>query len=182
MSDAAGPALDTAGPELGGLACATDAMPDATISSIPFQIDTGGSFVGQPAAYVVGGDYGQPSCPDQFLVEMDLSASNAAGKAVFVSGGWSVLTPAVPCGYNATITLWGNGGSTWTRFDRLVTQGQSEPIGDGGSICHQGVTSRQIQTSLGGISIPPGTFATARVAVVASDCGGKLPVDVFAEE
>jgi hypothetical protein len=137
---------------------------------------------GQPAAYVVGANYGQPSCPDQFLLEMDLSASNSAGSNVFVSGGWSVVTPATPCGYNATITIWGYDGSTWTKFDQLVTQGQSEPIGDGGSGCHHVVTSREIQTTLGGTWIPAGTFMTARVAAVASDCGQKLPVDIFAEE
>jgi len=182
MGDAAGPPLVTPAAQLGGLSCATDATPNATLSSIPFQIDTGGNFGGQPASDFVGGDYGQPSCPDQFLVEMDLSASNSTGNAVFLTGEWSVLTPGAPCGYTTTITIWGYDGSNWTRFDQLVTRGQAEPPIDGGAFCHQVVTSREIQTTLGGTWIPAGTFATARMAVVASDCGEKLPVDIVAEE
>ena len=182
--DAAGPGLVTAADQLGGLACATDATPDATIpsSGVPFNIDTGGNFAGQPAAYFVGGNYGQPSCPDQFLVELDLTASNAAGKDVFFTGRWSTLTPATPCGYDMTMTIWGYSGSTWTRFDQLVMKGQSEPPIDGGAFCHEVVTSRQIQTMLGGTWIPAGTFTTARVAGVASDCGQKLAVNLTATE
>jgi hypothetical protein len=182
--DAAGPALVTAADQLGGLACATDATPDATIpsSDIPFAIDTGGNFVGQAAAYFVGANYGQPSCPDQFLMEMDLTASNAAGKDVFFSGRWSTLTAATPCGYGMTLTIWGYSGSTWTRFDQLVMKGQSEPLSDGGTLCHEVVITRQIQTPLGGTWIPAGTFTTARVAGVASDCGQKLAVNFTAEE
>jgi hypothetical protein len=182
MGDAAGPALVTAAAELGGASCATDATPNATTSSIPTQLDTGGTFIGQPAAYVVGGDYGQPSCVDQFLLEVDLSASNSAGRNVFVSGGWSVLTPASPCGYKATITIWGYDGASWSKFDQLAIQGQSEPISDGGSICHAVVTNRQIHTTLGGTWIPAGTFATARVAVMARACEQKLPVDIIVDE
>jgi hypothetical protein len=182
MGDAAGPALVATAAQLGGASCATDATPNATTALVPFQLDTGGSFVGQPAAYVVGGDYGQPSCPDQFLLEVDLSASNAAGRDVFVTGFWSVLTPPVPCGYSATTTIWGYDGSTWLKFDQVTMQGESDATADGGAICHAAVTSRLIQTELGGTWIHAGTFLTARIGVVASDCGQKLPVDIIVEE
>jgi hypothetical protein len=182
--DAAGPAPVTPVAQLGGLACATDATPDATIpsSSIPFGIDTGVDFAGQPAAYFVGTNYGQPACPDQFLMEMDLSATNAAGSAVFLTGRWSSLIPPTPCGYGITLTIWGYDGATWARFDQLTYQGQSEPLNDGGTACHEVVTSRQIQTNLRGTWIPAGTFTTARVAAVASDCGQKLAVNLTAED
>ena len=182
MGDAAGPALVASAAQLGGASCATDATPNATTSLVPFQLDTGGTFVGQPAAYVVGGDYGQPSCPDQFLLEVDLSASNAAGRDVFVTGLWSVLTPAAPCGYSATTTIWGYDGSSWTKFDQLTMQGQSDSISDGGSICQPVATSRLIQTPFGGTWIHAGTFLTARIAVLASDCSQKLPVGIIVEE
>src|SRR5690348_5813336 len=70
--------------EIGALTCATDAVPDATTQSLAFQVDTGGIFAGQQAAYAVGAAYGQPSCPDQFLVEADLTTIGE----VRAWGGW----------------------------------------------------------------------------------------------
>ncbi len=180
--DALGPPLVTPSAQLGGMACATDATPDA-VPSLSFQLDTGGNFVGQNPGYEIGGNYGQPSCPDQFLAEFDLVASSYARRNVFIVGGWSVLTPVVPCGYSATMTVWGfDGSSTWFKFDQITFQGQSLGGLDGGTFCQPVATSREIQTDLGGTVIAAGTFARARVAVVASDCGHKLPIDIYADE
>jgi|KBSMisStaDraftv2_1062788.scaffolds.fasta_scaffold861531_1 hypothetical protein len=160
--------------EIGALTCATDAVPDATTQSLAFQVDTGGIFVGQPAEYSVGAAYGQPSCPDQFLVEADL-ATTAEVKAW---GGWSVLLPGDHCAYHVTMTVFGDDGTGWTRFDQITYGGEPFTDNDGKPRCNGKVTSRLVSSDLDVSTIPADRFVRARVAVVATECDHKVPIDI----
>src|SRR5678816_3100175 len=64
-------------PGIGELTCATTASPDASFRDV-FDVDT--DFPGS-----VGANYGQASCQDQYLVEVDLTQT-LTGKNLLVVG------------------------------------------------------------------------------------------------
>jgi hypothetical protein len=177
--DGAAPALImTDSTQVGSISCATLAVPDVVTASGSYEVDTGAAFVGQPPQYFVGPMYGQSQCPDQFLAEIDLSPTNAAGQDVFMNGLWSVILPGAPCGYQSTMTVWGLDETGWTRFDQINFLGQPWTDANGKPFCQADVVKRAIPTSLGGTSIPPNRFTKARIAAVATDCDHKIPVSI----
>jgi len=160
--------------QIGALTCATEALPDVTTQSGGFQVDTGAIFVGQPPEYSVGAAYGQPSCPDQFLVEADLTTRGEV-KAL---GTWSVVLPGDHCGYRATMTVFGDDGTGWARFDQITSVGEPFTKNDGSPGCNGKVTSRLIASDLDVSTIPANRFVRARVAVVATECDQKVPIGI----
>ena len=171
--DAAGPPV-AAPAQIGALTCATDAVPDVITPSGVFQVDTGAIFVTQPAEYSVGAAYGQPSCPDQFLVEADLTTRGV----VKAWGSWSVVLPGDHCGYHATMTVFGDDGTGWARFDQITYLGVPFTNTDGTPGCNGKVTSRLLASDLDVSTIPANRFLRARVAVVATECDQKIPIDI----
>jgi hypothetical protein len=144
----------------------TTATPDESVSA-PFEFDTG-----LPPS-TVGSSYGTPACPDQFLVDIDLTQSGFAGQSVFVAGRWSAALPATPCDEQATMTVFVTAdGTNWKTHDIVPYVGQME-----GSVCHAVAQSHTDQNSvgLGGTIIPASGFLRARVAVSASEGGSLVP-------
>jgi hypothetical protein len=143
--------------------CAPGAQPNATFNG-PFSVDTG------VAPSTVGAGYGQASCPDQFLVDIDLTASAFAGHDLFVTGRWSLALPTTPCDEQATMAVYTFDGRAWTTWDVVTYVGQGS-----GSICHaQAQTHTDVAAAgLGGASIPASRgFQRARVAVAARHQNG----------
>jgi hypothetical protein len=194
--DAAGPALAAGASGASAITCATEATPALTFASpgwatscgtssaCGFQPDTG--LQGATAGHV-GTAYGQPSCPDQFLVEAGLEGQQQ--RSVVVTGGWSIgdyaVSADVCAGYAATMTFWGFDGS-WSQFDQVVYQGQASTSlssGLGGSTtmapdCVPFVVSAQQGEGNETVPVPTDRFTKFRVAIVATSCGRLLPIDL----
>jgi hypothetical protein len=193
--DAAGPALAAGASGIGAITCATEATPVLTFASpgwamacgtspdCGFTPDTGlrGAMDG-----LVGTSYGQPSCPDQFLIEAGLEGQKQ--RSVVATGGWSIgaydVSPNVCAGYAATMTLWGFDGS-WSQFDQVVYEGQFMTLAgsaDGGTTttpdCVTSVVSAQQGEGNAATPVPTDRFTKFRVAIVATSCGRLLPIDL----
>ncbi len=145
--------------------------PDSSFSAA-FDVDTS---VTPPAGGASG--YGQANCTNQFLVDVDLTQSTFQGHELFVSGGWSTTLPATPCNEQAIMTVFvTTDGTTWTTFDTVVYQGVLQ-----GSICNPQAQSHTNSGSagLGGTNVPSNQgFTHARVAVIATQAGARVPVVV----
>jgi hypothetical protein len=153
--------------------CAATATPDVT-STAPFSIDTGVS----PST--VGINYGQPSCLDQFLVDVDLTSAGFQGHDFFASGRWSLSLPVSPCDERVTMSVEAFDGNVWQPWDFVTYAAQMQ-----GTVCHAQVQSHTnaASSSLGGASVPAAQhFKRVRLAVSAKQGNGaKVPVFVSGE-
>jgi hypothetical protein len=155
-------------------ACSASAAPDATFAA-PFTIDTG------VAPSTIADNYGQPSCPNQLLLEVDLTQAGFLNRGLFVSGRWSTSLPVSPCDERVTMTVTTFDGRAWQPWDVVTYAGEMQ-----GSICHAQVQAHTngSATALGGASIPAmPAFQKARVALVATrgSTSARLPVLVAGE-
>jgi hypothetical protein len=116
---------------------------------------------------------------------VEANLSGLANLDVSVTAWWSILVTTVPAsicqGYAATLTVWGYDGATWSLFDQLTFYGATQTDSNGGPACNP-VLSSSLRDEQGTpfSNLPAGTFTKFRAAVVASDCGRLLPVDVSA--
>ena len=123
-------------------------------------------------------NYGQPSCPGQYLVEVDLTAAAFQGHATLeVSGIWSSALPEQPCDEKSSMSVFVLGGSgAWQTFDEVVYVGQLTQ-----NVCEPVVQSRtDVNSGNFGVTSVPLTsgFVRARVAVSASEGTTNVPVAV----
>jgi len=153
--------------------CATAATPDLTAQAA-FDIDTGLS------ASTVGADYGQLSCPNQYLVEVDLTAAAFTGHSAFgVSGFWSSAVDMQSCGLlQATMNVWVFDGSTWQSWDVATYTGAVS-----GSYCIPEPQHTDPDSVGFGVTVVPLTkgFQKARIAVNAVEAGTTPPVAIAGE-
>jgi hypothetical protein len=162
--------LGCGGGASGPSSCATAATPDLTTQAA-FDIDTG------LASSTVGAGYGQPSCPSQYLVEVDLTAGAFTGHNTFaVSGFWSSVVDMQSCGLlKATMNVFVFDGSAWRSLDVATYVGVSSagyciPVPqhtDPGSV---GLDVTSVPLTMG--------FQKARIAVTASEAGTILAVAI----
>jgi hypothetical protein len=189
-----GPVLDAGSSGLGAISCATEAVPDEELKgstwatdcvsgiACGFQFDTGG---GAPGGANLLTRYGQPACPDQYLVEAGLDG--LAGRTVGIVGGWSLVdatslvSPRQCQGFQAIMTLFGYDG-TWTQFDQVVYAGEVSQDSSGQIECVSTAASSE-QGEAGNVvaPVPTGRFTKFRAALVATDCGRLLPIDVVGD-
>jgi hypothetical protein len=151
--------------------CATTATPDLAASGA-FDVDTG------LGAGAVQGNYGQPSCPGRYLVDVDLTAAPfQAHTTLEVSGIWSSVLPEQPCDETASMNVFvlGSNGA-WQAFDQVLYVGQLSQ-----NVCEPVVQSRTDVDSgrvdVTSISLTSG-FTRARIAVSASEGTTIVPVAV----
>jgi hypothetical protein len=140
------------------LSCATTATANANFSAA-FDVDTG-------LSGGVGANYGQDMCRDQYLVDVDLTASAFTGRnTLSVSGFWSsqVPAPGEPCNLGATMSTYVLDQNTWRPWDIVTYLGvvsgsvcfpQAQSHTDGGSV---GLDVARIPLNRG--------FTRARIAV-----------------
>jgi hypothetical protein len=136
-----------------------------------FDVDTG-----MPPS-TVGANYGQTSCPDQYLADIDLEQA-LQGKTVFIFGGWSSAIDGQPCEPRRVVmTVFGSNGTTWSAFDQVTFTGQTQ-----GSVC-QAVVQTHTNSSQQGLSgtriRPADQFQHIRVAVNATLNSTKVAVALF---
>ena len=155
------------------LSCATSptATPDASdTTGIDFDFDTGFG------AGAVQGNYGQPDCVSQYLVDVDLTKFQGV-TSLDVSGIWSAALPPTPCDEQSTMTVFVlDATGTWQIWDQVpylgeLTQGVCEPIAQ----------AHSNPNAVGfGVSVVPLTmgFTRARIAVNATEGGNDIPVAV----
>ena len=110
--------------------CATLATPNVSVTNT-FDIDTG------LGAGAVQGGYGQPNCPSQYLVNVDLTAAAFQGHmALDVSGIWSTALPEQPSDEKSSMAVFVLGADRqWQTFDQVTYVGQlsrQDPQGPGG--------------------------------------------------
>jgi hypothetical protein len=154
------------------LSCATTATPDAPEETTDFDIDTG-----LPPS-TVGANYGQSSCPSQYLVEVDLTASAFANHSIFeVSGFWSSRADMTSCSLlQATMTVYVlDGTNTWQTWD-VATYAGVESLG----FCTpepQHTNSGSVGLDVTNIPLTMG-FQKARIAVNAVESGTTLAVAI----
>lgn len=147
------------------LSCATMATPDSNVVGA-FDVDTG-----LPPS-TVGAGYGQPSCRNQYLVDVDLTAAAFQGHArLTVSGFWSSTAPQQPCDdLQATTNVFVlDSTNTWKSFDVVTYLGL--PVG---AVCIPQAQSHTDPGSVGldvtNIPLTSG-FTRARIAVNAVEIG-----------
>ncbi len=153
--------------------CATAATPDLTTQAA-FDIDTG------LASSTVGAGYGQPLCPKQYLVEVDLTAAAFTGHSTFsVSGFWSSAVDMQSCGLlQATMNVWVFDGSTWQSWDVASYVGVVS-----GSYCipePQHTDPGSVGFDVTNVPLTKG-FQKARIAVNAVETGVTLAVAIAGE-
>jgi hypothetical protein len=154
------------------LVSCTTAPPDVATFAAPFDVDTG-------LTGGVGNNYGNGLCKGQFLVEADLTQPAFHNHDFFASGGWSSTLPATPCNEAATMDTYVFDGANWRLFDEIVYAAQSQ-----GALCVANAVSHTDPGSqgLGGTSVPGASnFQKVRVAIGATQNGGKVPVLVFGQ-
>jgi hypothetical protein len=154
------------------LVSCTTATPDVATFTAPFDVDTG-------LSGGVGTNYGNGTCPNQFLVEADLTQPAFQGHDFSVVGGWSSTLPATPCNEQATMDVYTFNGSTWQLYDEVVYA----PVSSGG-LCIANAVSHTNPGSqgLGGTDVPAASnFQKVRAAVKATQNGNKVPVVVFGQ-
>jgi hypothetical protein len=145
--------------------------PDASFSA-NFDVDT---TLSPPAGGASG--YGQMNCPNQFLVDVDLTQAAFKGKDVFVSGSWTTTLPAMPCNEQAVMTVFATtDGMTWKTWDTVVYAGVLQ-----GSVCNAQAQSHTNSGSLnlGGTLVPSAQkFTHVRIAINATQSNARVPVVV----
>jgi hypothetical protein len=86
-----------------------NSTPDITFTT-PDAVDT---TITPPAGGSSG--YGQPNCPGQYMVGIDLTQAAFQGKDVAVVGTWSSTLAPTPCDYQATMNVYVTTDNvTWT--------------------------------------------------------------------
>jgi hypothetical protein len=149
------------------MTCATEATPDSTFNG-PGTLDT------SAAGSSVGAGYGQASCPDQYLVELDVSQAMFQGHDVFVAGVWTPTVPASPCDEHATMDVFVFDGTAWKSWDVVSYTGAGDASG-----CRARAQSHSNSASSGldGTKIPSAmNFQKARFSVGAVQGSAKVPV------
>jgi hypothetical protein len=154
--------------------CATMATPDLSVQG-GFDVDTG-----LPSSSTVGASYGQPLCPDQFLVEADLTAPAFEGFSMMAASGfWSNTLPAQPCDMEATMSTFVLNGARWYSWDVVRYAAQSS-----GAYCFPQAQSHTNPNAVGidvaHIPLTSG-FSRARIAVNAVEAGSNTPVAVVGQ-
>jgi hypothetical protein len=190
----AGAALDAGTAGIGAISCATEAVPDEDLPgstwatdcpagpgfACGFQFDTEGGALGGPKLLA---RYGQPACPDQYVVEAGLDG--LSGYSINIQGGWSFLdattlvSPLACAGYQASLTLFGY-DETWTQFEQIEYAGQVSYDSNGEIECVPTAVSSTRGQGNGVTQVPTDRFTKFRAALVATDCGRLLPLDLFA--
>jgi hypothetical protein len=154
----------------GPSSCATGATPDFTAQAA-FDVDTG------LASSTVGASYGQPMCPGQYLVEVDLTApAFTAHNSFTVSGFWSSAVDMRSCSLlRATMNVYVFDGGAWRSWDLASYAGMVS-----GSYCiPQAQHTDPGSVSFGVTNVPlTDGFQKARVAVSAVESGTPLAVAV----
>jgi hypothetical protein len=153
--------------------CATLATADLSVAA-PFDVDTG------LGAGAVQANYGQPSCPSQYLVDIDLTAAAFQGPMeLMVSGIWSSVLPSQPCDEKSSMAVFvlGTHGQ-WQTFDQVTyvgqfSQGYCEPIATHSDVSLAGYGVTAIPLTNG--------YTRARMAVNATEGSTYLPIAVFGE-
>ena len=158
-----------------GATSCTTATPDE-MASAPFEFDTG-----EPPLQAIENTYGSDACPQQFLVDIDMTQPGFAGLGLFVAGRWSDALPATPCDETVTMTVFVTAdGTNWQTRD--VVQYAGQPESGGG--CHAQVVSHTDPNSnaLGGTSLSPSeNLQQVRVSIGASEQSTLVAVNVFGE-
>jgi hypothetical protein len=166
-------ALGCGGSASGPSSCATTATPDFTAQAA-FDVDTG------LAPSTVGAVYGQPTCPGQYLVEVDLTAPAFTGPSTFsVSGFWSSAVDMQSCSLlRATMNVYVLDGSAWRSWDVAAYAGMVS-----GNYCiPQAQHTDPGSVSFGVTNVPlTEGFQKARIAVSAAESDTALPVAVAGE-
>jgi hypothetical protein len=148
--------------------CATLATPDLSVTDA-FDVDTG------LGAGAVQGSYGQPNCPSQYLVDVDLTATAFQGHmALDVTGIWSSVLPSQPCDEKSSMAVLVTDGQ-WQTFDLVtyvgnLSQGYCEPIANHTDVAFAGYGATAIPLTSG--------FTRARIAVSATEGTTDIPVAV----
>ena len=150
--------------------CATAATPDL-VAQGDFDVDTGLS------SSTVGANYGQPACPGQYLVEVDLTGSAFMGPSTFeVSGFWSSVVNMQSCTLlKSTMNVYVFDGSSWQSWDVATYAGVVQ-----GTYCipkPQHTDPGSVGLDVTNIPLTKG-FQKARIAVNASQSGTTLAVAV----
>jgi hypothetical protein len=158
----------------GSTSCTT-ATPDEIVSA-PFEFDTG-----DPPLQAIENTYGSDACPQQFLVDIDMTQPGFTGLGLFVAGRWSDALPATPCDETVTMTVFVTAdGTNWQTRDVVQYAGQPEPGGG----CHARAVSHTDPNSnaLGGTSLSPSeNLQHVRVSIGASEQNTLVAVNVFGE-
>jgi hypothetical protein len=165
--------LGCGGDASGPSSCATAATPDFTTQAA-FDIDTG------LASSTVGAGYGQPLCPSQYLVEVDLTAVAFTGHSTFsASGFWSSVVDMQSCSLlKATMNVFVFDGSAWRSWDIANYMGVSA-----GGYCIPTPQHTDLGSAGYDVTVVPLTmgFQKARIAVTASEAGTILAVAIAGE-
>jgi hypothetical protein len=153
------------------LSCATTLTPDVTASG-DFDFDTGSG----PGA--VQGNYGQPDCVSQYLVDVDLTAAAFQNKSSLdVSGVWSAVLPPTPCDEQSVMAVFVlNASGNWQIWDQVPYLGELSQ-----NVCEPIAQSHSNPDAVGfGVSVIPLTmgFTRARIAVNATEGTTDIPVAV----
>jgi hypothetical protein len=153
------------------MTCATAATPDTTFSG-PGTLDTSAS------GSTVGSGYGQASCPDRYLVEIDLTQAMFQNRDVFVAGVWTPTLATAPCDEHATMDVFVFDGAAWKSWDAVSYAGAGDSSG-----CRARAQSHSNAASSGldGTKIPSAmSYQKARFSVRALQGSAKVPVLVSA--
>jgi hypothetical protein len=153
------------------MTCATAATPDTTFNG-PGTLDTSAAGSG------AGAGYGQTSCPDQYLVELDLTQAMFQSHDVFVAGVWTPTLAATPCDEHATMDVFVFDGTAWKSWDVVSYAGTGDTSG-----CRARAQSHSNSASSGldGTKIPAAmSFKKVRFSVRAQQGSAKVPVLVSA--
>ena len=149
------------------MTCATEATPDSTFNG-PGTLDT------SAAGSSVGAGYGQASCPDQYLVELDLSQAMFQGHDVFVAGVWTPTVPASPCDEHATMDVFVFDGTAWKSWDVVSYRGRATPPAVEPGPNHTATLRPPVSTAREILSAM--NFQEARFSVGAVQGSAKVPV------
>ncbi len=158
--------------------CATMTLPPSTPPlsfTGAFSVDTG------LAPYsAIGATYGesQPACPNQLVVDVNLSPS-LAGENFFVSGSWSntLSVPSSNCtALSATTIVFGRPAvGPFQIWDEVSSQSELQ-----GSLCNATTThTNPADEGSGGTFVPAGMFAELRIAVEATQNGQKVDAQII---
>jgi hypothetical protein len=158
------------GGDAGPSSCATTATPDFTAQG-DFDVDTG-----LPPSTVRAG-YGQPQCPTQYLVEVDLTAAAFTGYGMFeISGFWSSAVDMQSCTLlQSTMNVFVFDGSTWQSWDVATYTGVVY-----GSYCipkPQHTDPGSVGYDVTNVPLTKG-FQKARITVRAVEAGTTLAVAI----
>ena len=137
----------------------------------PGALDTGGSGLD------VGAGYGQTSCPDQYLVEID-SRKRCSGATTPSSRGLDADGRGTPCDEHATMDVFVFDGTAWkvVGLGRYAGARRRVQLQAPGAVAHQLCIAGLDGTSFSSAM----SFQKARIAVGARQGSTKVPVFVSA--